>query len=552
MAHSPGGDHVVVDLPAGRLRGATEGEVAVFRAVPYAAPPVGDLRWRPAQPHPGWTGTRDATADGPSAPQPYREGGDPVLGGHGSPPFDEDCLTLNIWTPAADGARRPVLVWIHGGGFVSGSGSLPGYSGATFARDGDLVFVGVNYRIGPLGYLSFGAEADEADEADGTGEGREGSNPWLTDQLRALHWVRENIASFGGDPDLVTVAGQSGGAVSTAALVGHPEARGLIKRVILQSPPFGLDFPTREAYAERVDAYRELAGTKTVTELQSLDWPELIAAGLGLFARTVRWGYWPTPFLPVIDGTTLPRHPAGNLTHGAAADVDVMIGWTREEANFGFALDEGYAVATRERVTDRIADTFGAGEAPAVYAAYERARPGARPADVLMDLVTDELFRVPALKLAEARAETGRPVWAYQFDLPTPAYGGRLGAAHCLELPFVFANFDQWAHAPFLAGLTPAVRDGLATVMHEAWIAFVRTGDPNHPGLPRWDPYETRTRTTMRFDSVVTALGDLAGASRVLFGDGPSAGAAAGASVEAAAGEVARAASEVPEPRPTS
>ncbi|MFJ7587774.1 carboxylesterase/lipase family protein [Streptomyces sp. NPDC097617] len=505
MPHSPGRDRTVVDLPAGRLRGANEGGVAVFRAVPYAAPPVGDLRWRPAQPHAGWTGTRDATADGPSAPQMYVEGGDPVLGGHGSPPFDEDCLTLNLWTPAADDARRPVLIWIHGGGFVSGSGSLPGYSGETFARDGDLVVVSINYRIGPLGYLYPGDE-----ESEGAG------NFWLTDQLAALHWVRENIAAFGGDPDRVTVAGQSGGAVSTAALAGHPQAEGLIRRVILQSPPFGLDLPVPAAYLERTAAYLELAGAKDLAELRTLPWPELIGAGGALFGQTMRWGYWPTPFLPVIDGVTLSCHPARALLGEAAAGIDVMIGWTREEANFGFALDEGYAAATREQVTDRIAETFGSEAAEGVYAAYERARPGARPADVLMDLITDELFRVPAVRLAEARAAAGSPVWAYQFDLPTPAYEGRLGAAHCLELPFVFDNFDQWSHAPFLTGLAPAVRDGLAYAMHRAWIAFVRTGDPNHPDLPQWQPYDTRSRTTMRFDSVVSALDDLAGASRLL------------------------------------
>ncbi|MFF1497832.1 carboxylesterase/lipase family protein [Streptomyces sp. NPDC058304] len=498
----------VVDLPAGRLRGAIEDGLSVFRAVPYAAPPVGDLRWRPARPHPGWSGTRDASADGPSAPQMYVEGGDPVLGGHGSPPFDEDCLTLNVWTPAADDARRPVLVWIHGGGFVSGSGSLPGYGGETFARDGDLVFVGINYRIGPLGYLPpEGGDGDESGEV---------ANPWLSDQLAALHWVKENIASFGGDPDHITVAGQSGGAVSTAALAGHPQAAGLIRRVILQSPPFGLDLPDPDAYRERTEAYRELAGAKTAQELRALAWPALIGAAGGLFARTMRWGYWPTPFLPVVDGETLERHPAQALLHGAAAGIDVMIGWTREEANFGFGLDEGYAAATREEVTDRIAETFGAEAAPEVYAAYETARPGAGPAGVLMDLITDELFRVPSVGLAEARAGSQHPVWAYQFDLPTPAYEGRLGAAHCLELPFVFDNFEQWSHAPFLAGLAPAVRDGLARTMHRAWIAFVRTGDPNHPGMPQWQPYGAQTRTTMRFDSVVTAFDDLAGPSRRL------------------------------------
>ncbi|MFJ6795158.1 carboxylesterase/lipase family protein [Streptomyces sp. NPDC091268] len=505
MAHipDPQPDPTVVDLPAGRLRGVIENGVAVFRAVPYALPPVGALRWRPARPHPGWSGTRDATTDGPSAPQMWLEGGDPVLGGHGSPPFDEDCLTLNVWAPAAPAAPRPVLVWIHGGGFVSGSGSLPHYSGETFARDGDLVVVSANYRIGALGYLALEDE-----------EG--GCNHWLTDQLAALRWVHENIAAFGGDPDAVTVAGQSGGAVSTAALAGHPRARGLIRRVILQSPPFGLDLPDPEGCRERTRAFRELAGAKAVEELRALPWPELIGATGGLFARTARWGYWPTPFLPVIDGAAVPRHPEEALLHGDAADLDVMIGWTREEANFGFALDPGHASATREQVTDRIADTFGAAAAPEAYAAYERARPGARPADVLMDLITDELFRVPAVRLAERRAAFGRPVWAYQFDLPTPALDGRLGAAHCLELPFVFANFDQWSHAPFLAGLAPAVRDGLARTLHQAWIAFVRTGDPNHPAMPRWDPYERGTRTTMRFDTVVSALGDLAGPSRLL------------------------------------
>ncbi|WP_053685286.1 MULTISPECIES: carboxylesterase/lipase family protein [Streptomyces] len=504
MLHSPSGSaRPEAQLPTGRLRGALEGGVAVFRAVPYAAPPVGDLRWRPAQPHPGWSGTRDAAADGPSAPQMYAEGGDPVLGGHGSPPFDDDCLTLNVWTPAVDGAPRPVLVWIHGGGFVSGSGSLPGYSGETFARDGDLVVVSINYRIGPLGYLA----PDDDDES---------RNPWLSDQIAALRWVNAHIAAFGGDPDRVTVAGQSGGALSTAALAGHPLTRGMVRRVILQSPPLGLDLPDPAAYRERTAAYLELAGAEDAAALRALPWQELIGAAGGLFARTMTWGYWPTPFLPVVDGTSLPTHPARALLDGAATDIDVMIGWTREEANFGFALDEGYADATREQVTDRIADTFGAEAAADVYAAYARTRPGSRPVDVLMDLITDELFRVPAVRLAEARAAAGRPVWAYQFDLPTPAHGGRLGAVHCLELPFVFDNFAQWEHAPFLAGLDPAVRDGLAYAMHRAWISFVRTGDPNHPDLPTWRPYDKEARTTMRFDAVVTALDDLAGASRLL------------------------------------
>lgn len=495
---------VTVRTPAGTITGRRHGDVRRFLGIPYAEAPTGPRRFAAPLPRGRFIQPYDASRPGATAqrvplfatttiPEPSVPG--------------DDILNVSVTAPDADGC--PVLVWIHGGGFVSGSGSLPNYSGETFARDGDFVVVSVNYRIGPLGYLYTGPE-------EGNPEGA--GNPWLSDQLAALRWVAAHIASFGGDPENVTVAGQSGGALSTAALAGLPETQGLIRRVILQSPPFGLDLPGPDAYLERTAAYLELAGVKTVAELRELPWPELIGAAGGLFARTTRWGYWPTPFLPVIDGVTLTRHPVEALLHGAATGVDVMIGWTREEANFGFALDAGYAAAGREQVTARIAETFGAEAAPGVYAAYERARPGARPVDVLMDLITDELFRVPAVRLAEARAESGPPVWAYQFDLPTPAHEGRLGAAHCLELPFVFDNFDRWAHAPFLAGIDPAVRDGLAHTMHQAWIAFARTGDPNHPAMPTWEPYGTDTRTTMRFDAVVTALGDLAGDSRRLHG----------------------------------
>ncbi|MFZ3474120.1 carboxylesterase/lipase family protein [Streptomyces sp. 4.24] len=488
----------VVALPAGRLLGSREGGLSVFKGVPYAAPPVGALRWRPAAAHPGWQGTRDATAFGPSAPQPYREGGDQVLGTHGSPPFDEDCLTLNVWTPAADGAKRPVLVWIHGGGFISGSGSMPGYHGDTFARDGDLVVVTVNYRLGPLGYLYFGEEGA-------------GGNFWLTDQLAALRWVRDNIAAFGGDPDDITLAGQSGGAFSVAALAGaRPKGRPLFRRAILQSPPLGLKVPTRAESLQRTAQFMDILGAKDVAELRAVPWPRLVAATFEMFGRTGRWGYWSTPFLPVLDGVTLDRDPAELLLGGAGADIDVLIGWTREEANFAFGLSEPYAASTKDQVLARVRDTFGnrAGQA---YTAYEEARPGARPVDVLMDLISDDLFRMPALAFAERRAARGRPVWAYQFNLPTPAHGGRLGAAHCLELPFVFDNFDKWSQAPFLAGLAPRVRDGLASTVHAAWISFIRTGDPNDRPVPRWNRYDRDSRATMSLDSVTTCVDDLAG-----------------------------------------
>ncbi|WP_405943043.1 carboxylesterase/lipase family protein [Streptomyces sp. NBC_00207] len=486
----------VVDLPAGRLRGVVEGGLAVFKGVPYAAPPVGALRWRPAQPHPGWQGTREATAFGPSAPQP--EGGGGPLGNHGAPPFSEDCLTLNVWTPAADAGKRPVLVWIHGGGFISGSGSLPNYSGETFARNGDLVVVTLNYRLGPLGYLYFGEDGA-------------GGNFWFTDQLAALRWVRDNIAGFGGDPDNITLAGQSGGAFSVAALAGaRPAGRPLFRRAILQSPPLGLKIPTRAESLQRSGAFLEILKAPDVAALRDVPWPQLVAATFGMFGRTKQWGYWSTPYLPVIDEVTLDRNPADLLLSGPGADIDVLIGWTREEANFAFALNPEYTGVTKDQVLARARNTFGA-RAGEAYTAYEEARPGARPLDVLMDLVGDDLFRMPAVSLAERRAARGRPVWAYQFDLPTPAENGQLGAAHCLELPFAFNNFDKWSQAPFLAGLNPRVRDGLASTMHASWISFIRTGDPNHGPMPNWARYERSSRTTMRLDSVTSAVDDLAG-----------------------------------------
>uniref|UniRef100_A0AAU2K1Y9 Carboxylesterase family protein n=1 Tax=Streptomyces sp. NBC_00049 TaxID=2903617 RepID=A0AAU2K1Y9_9ACTN len=488
----------VVELPAGRLRGVVEGGLTVFKGVPYAAPPVGALRWRPAQPHPGWSGIRDATAFGPSAPQLYREGGDAVLGTHGSPPFDEDCLTLNVWTPRADDAKRPVMVWIHGGGFISGSGSLPVYSGETFARDGDLVVVTLNYRLGPLGYLYFGEDGA-------------GGNFWLTDQLAALRWVRDNVAALGGDPENITLAGQSGGALSVAALAGaRPKGRPLFRRAILQSPPLGLQIPTRAESLQRSATFLEILGVKDVAQLRTLPWQQLMGATVEMFKRTGRWGYWSTPYLPVLDGVTLDRHPSDLLLSGPGADIEVLLGWTREEANFAFALNEGYTASTKDQVLARVRDTFG-NRATEAYGAYEEARPGARPVDVLMDLISDDLFRMPGVALAERRAARKRPVWAYQFDLPTPAHNGRLAAAHCLELPFVFDNFDKWSQAPFLTGLDPRIREGLAGSMHAAWISFVRNGDPNHHAMPNWPRYERDSRTTMRLDTVITATDDLAG-----------------------------------------
>ncbi|WP_040809953.1 carboxylesterase/lipase family protein [Nocardia concava] len=466
------------------VRGIREQGLAVFRGIPYAAPPVGELRWQPARPHPGWAGTvRDAEHFGPSAPQPYAPAPDPVLGRHGEPPFSEDCLTLNVWTPGLEG-KRPVLVWIHGGGFLSGSGSLPYYAGDTFARDGDFVVVTINYRLGALGYLYTGAET---------------GNYWFTDQLMALRWVHENIAAFGGDPGQVTVAGQSGGAFSTAALACHPEAAPLFRRMILQSPPFGLELPDRAGALARTEQQLRAAGVDSIDELRELPPERLIASLPEMAGPFMRFGHWPTPYLPVLDDATVRRHPAEALAD--VTDKDILIGWTADEATFGFAFHPMYAAITEEQALTRFTETFGE-RAEDAYTAYAAARPDARPADLLIQLIGDDLFRVPAVNLADVRAGRGRPVWAYQFDYRTPAHDGRLGTPHCLDLPFTFDNPGNWSNSPFLAGVEFG---DLADTMHSAWINFIRTGDPH---LPDWTPSTLPDRTIMRFDTKSGVSGD--------------------------------------------
>jgi carboxylesterase type B len=488
-------DSVLVGTTSGTVRGSVENGLHVFRGVPYAAPPVGTRRWRAAEPHPGWPGVRDATRSGPSAPQPWRPDGLPAIGRHGEPPFDEDCLTLNIWTPEPDGRGRPVLVWIHGGGFLSGSGNLPIYAGDTFARDGDIVAISINYRLGPLGMLT------------GLGD----HNAWLTDQVAALRWIAANVAAFGGDPGRITVAGQSGGAFSVAALAQHPDTKNLFQRGILQSAPAGLNLPTTaEALAQTAELAR-LLGHEDVAGLRGEPWERLIQGTVGVLMEHAAFGQWSLAFLPVIDAATLPADPMAAL---ADSDIDLIIGWTSEEAAFAFGFDPGYATATREQVIGWAASRYS-GAAPALYDAYAAALPGAGPLDVLIQIFTDDFFRRGALDVAAHRASR-RPVHAYQFEVRTPRLDGTPNAAHCGELPFTFGNIARWGTPPIVQGLTEATIEQATDVLHDAWIGFVRDGSPRPAGTLQWRPYTASdpvvllvgagyTSTSTRANQVISA-----------------------------------------------
>ncbi|MFK8851686.1 carboxylesterase/lipase family protein [Streptomyces sp. Ac-502] len=454
-----------------------EGEVAAFMGVSYAAPPFGPRRLRPPVPPEPWTGVRDAFVPGPTAPQP---GYLPAMAGlleEAAAP-GEDCLNLNVWTPAPGrtGRRLPVMVWIHGGAFRNGSGSLPSYDGTRLAAEG-VVCVTLNYRLGAEGFLLL---------PDST------SNLGLLDQVAALEWARDNIAEFGGDPDNVTVFGQSAGAISITALMTMPRARGLFRRAITQSGAGHHSHP--EHIARRVtERLAALAGAKPTRESLAEVPPErLIAADAALgqeiaqAAAPEQWGESAgggTTVLPVVDGATLPQRPIDALAGGAGHDVDLLTGTTSEEFRL-FLVPLGIG----PRITDQVLQGFLAGlgldpaEARKVYA-----RSGAAPGDLLSAALSDHAYRIPAFRVAEARAAHGAQTFVYEFAWPSPALGGALGACHMAEIGFVFGTLDN----P-LAG--PDAPRELSAHMRAAWTSFARTGRPTGTGtpgggLPHWPAY---------------------------------------------------------------
>ena len=424
------GSEGVLETAAGALRGQRVSGMHCYRAIPYAAAPVGALRFSPPQPAQRWAGVRDATRPGPVAPQTpsrLRE----VMGDFERAQA-EDCLTLTVWTPGADAQRRPVLVWLHGGAFMTGGGDLPWYDGGHLAREGDVVVVAVNYRLGALGFL----------RAAGVSPGNLG----LLDQRLALQWVQQHIAAFGGDAAQVTLMGQSAGALSAAlALTAHEPPP--VQRALLMSAPLGLA-PVTVEQAERVgEAYLRALGldpqAATVGEqVRRLPLPELMraqaAAGRFHAEQLARPGDAAPPFLPVADGATVPSpgdHPAA--LRGAAASQDVLIGTTRDEAVAFAGADAG---------------------------------------------MTEQMFAAPSSRWAEHAAQAGRQAHLYRFDWAPP--GGQ--APHCIELPFVFGTRAAFADAPMLAGAAEADIDALSARLRAHWLAFVRTGNPNADGHPPW------------------------------------------------------------------
>jgi para-nitrobenzyl esterase len=488
----------------GRVEGREKEGVLLFAGIPYAAPPLGPLRFRPPQSHAGWSGVLDARRFGPAAPQLPRGG----LTDAAPVRWDEDCLTLNVATPGLDDRGRPVLVWIHGGAFRTGQGGIPWYNGASFARRGDVVTVSINYRLGALGFAHLA-------ELGGAGYASSGLNG-LLDQIAALEWVQENIAAFGGDPARVTVAGESAGAMSVGTLLGCPSAAGLFEKAIAQSGAahhtLSADVAAEIArlLARRLDAATlddlQRVPVERILEAQREVEDEVAAASTLGGVDVSALG--DMAFQPVVDGAVLPEAPLEAIRRGASAPVQVLTGTNRNETTLW-----GYGEVDRAGLRRIAARHF---ENPdAALAVYESARPGASAHDLVIALTTDHMFRIPAIRLAEGHADGGGTAYMYEFSWESRAFDGRLKATHALEIPFVFNNLERAGVDVFL-GPGPLPQE-LAEVMHDAWISFIRTGEPCHPGLPSWPAYTASRRAVMELGDRLRVRHDPDGAERALW-----------------------------------
>lgn len=483
-----------VQTRQGWVEGEHRDAHCVFRGIPFARPPIGSLRFRAPEPAEPWAGVRPARTFGPSSLQPRS-----ALATNTVPePLGEDCLYLNVYTPAADAARRPVFFWIHGGAFIVGSGGEALYDGGRLAERGDVVVVTVNYRLGALGFSHW--TADERSRLGVT------SNAGSLDQVAALRWVRDNIAAFGGDPECVTIAGESAGAYSVAVLLGMPVARGLFQRAITQSGA-RLTRHAGDPLRTTLELRRALGASEQ--RLESLwDLPaERILASQQAVASIGDTGV-AAPFAPVFDGDTLPLPLQEALPRGETAKVPLLIGTNRDELNLfmGPALKRLDEPIADDSLIERLRAAIPSAtelQLRALFAAYTRTREARKlpssPRAILLAISSDALWRVPSARFAEAYLARQPRVYQYLFTYESPAMRGALRSCHGLELPFVFGTLDAPGQAQFAGVGEPLLH--LSKRMMDSWLAFTRTGDPSVDGEhQRWPAYELESRPMMVFD----------------------------------------------------
>ncbi len=485
-------DHPIASTKAGMVRGSLSEGITVFRGIPYGAAPTGSLRFMaPVAPAP-WKGIRDALQYGDQCPQvpppPVA-----VWASWARPVGEsEDCLVLNVWTPGLrDRAKRPVMVWFHGGGYSVFNGSAPVYDGERFCKKGDVVLVTLNHRLNAFGYLYLAELGGEQFQDSG--------NAGQLDLVLALEWVRDNIEEFGGDPHNITIFGESGGGGKVSAILATPAAKGLFHRAAIQSGP-GLRGISREAgtkTAKQIMAALELSPDQT-KELQQLPAPKLVQAVMSVTKGS------PMGFGPVVDGRTLARDPFTPDAPTVSADVPIIVGYNKDETTILFP-PPGVFDLDWSTLPERLTPVLGAKTGKLVEVC-RRLYPQASASDLYFQITTEAGMGSGSIALAERKSAQGKaPVFLYRLEWETPVESGRLRTPHSLDLPMVF---DNVAKSESIIGAGAADAQEVADAMSSAWQAFARTGRPDAKGLPHWPAYDGKTRATMIFNVATKIVND--------------------------------------------
>ena len=495
----------IVETSSGKIRGYSRNGIYTFKGIPYGASTEGSARFMaPTKPKP-WTGVRSSMQYGWVSPQGPRGGWandeEAWLFSWNDGIQNEDCLRLNVWTPSInDNAKRPVMVWLHGGGFVAGNGQEhPAYDGESLARSGDVVLVSLNHRLGAVGHLDLSQYGEKF---------KDSGNVGMLDIVLALEWVRDNISRFGGNAGNVTVFGQSGGGGKVNTLLAMPSAKGLFHRGIVQSGSMLRGATTERAARLTTQIVAQL--NVKPDDLQTIPYQHLVEVSMSIIAKNrpsgppdVRRMADLLGFAPVVDGKNLPVHPYDPTAPAISADIPIMVGTVLNEFVNGINHPE-YEMMTEEEVAKRTANFFGAQHGPEILKVFNEQHPGEKPFDIYSRMMAASVRQGAVTQCERKATQGGAPAYLYWFQWKTPVLDARPRAFHCSEIAFAF---DNTARAENMTTNSPEAQS-LAKKVSAAWVAFARTGDPNHPGLLQWPKFTTEKCPTMIFNTQCEAKDD--------------------------------------------